>query len=205
MSKIAHVTHVFFRMLEARLRVVSHHSERVAFLSAMLAERLGMSEREQKEIFVAGLLHDIGKMGVSDSILFKAGRLTADEWEEMKNHPIFSYNILSSIPEMGNIGRVVLYHHERYDGHGYPEGLRGEAIPLESRILAVADSYDAMTSHRVYRSSKTVQEALEELVRYAGTQFDPRVVEAFLALQNQSLHGMAEKEMLFEIGKLEKN
>jgi putative nucleotidyltransferase with HDIG domain len=178
-GSMAHVVGALYRMLEARLKVVWLHSGRVASLAALLADWLGMGEEEQKIIYTAGLLHDIGKMGVPGGILFKPGRLTGEEWEEMKNHPVYSFNVLSPIPEMGTVSRLVLYHHERYDGRGYPAGLKGEEIPLGARILAVADSYDAMTSHRVYRPAKSGSEALQELYRCAGTRFDPRVVEVF--------------------------
>lgn len=199
MDSIVRVARVFFKMLEARLKVVSHHSERVASLAMMLARRLGMDEKEQKMIFIAGLLHDIGKMVVPSSILFKPGELTGDEWEEMKKHPVFTFNILSSVPQMKDISRMALYHHERYDGRGYPEGLEGEDIPLGARILAVADSFDAMTSHRVYKPAKPLREALGELGRCAGTQFDPLLVDVFLAIQDQPLLIATRQDILPEI------
>ncbi|MBE3586604.1 MAG: HD-GYP domain-containing protein [Thermoanaerobacter sp.] len=169
-------------MLEARLEVVSRHSERVASLAVMLARELGMNENDQKMIYVAGLLHDLGKMAVPGRILFKPDKLTGEEWEEIKKHPVYSFEVLSYIPQLKDISLLMLYHHERYDGRGYPRGLKGEDIPLGARILAVADSYDAMTSHRVYRPAMSTRKALEEIYRCAGTQFDPRVVEVFFNL-----------------------
>jgi len=181
-STLIHAARTFFRIQEARFKVASQHSQRVAFHALMLAKELGMSGKEQKHIYLAGLLHDIGKLGIPDSYLFKACKLTEEEWQEIKKHPVFSYEILSTIPEMKNISVIALYHHERYDGKGYPEGLRGEAIPLGARLLAVVDSFDAMTSYRFYRPQMSFQMAIEELCRCAGTQFDPRFVEAFCRL-----------------------
>jgi len=181
-DSLTHLVRALFRMLEARLEGVSRHSERVASLAVMLARELGMNENDQKMIYVAGLLHDLGKMAVPGRILFKPDKLTGEEWEEIKKHPVYSFQILSYIPQLKDINLLMLYHHERYDGRGYPYGLKGEDIPLGARILTVADSYDAMTSHRVYRPAMSTREALEEIYRCAGTQFDPRVVEAFFNL-----------------------
>lgn len=181
-STFIHAASTLIRIQEARFKEASRHSQRVAFYALMLSKELGMSGKEQKHIYLAGLLHDIGKLGIPDSCLFKPGKLTGEEWREIKKHPVFSYEILSAIPEMENISVMALYHHERYDGKGYPEGLRGEAIPLGARLLAVADSFDAMTSYRVYRPQMSFQMAIEELCRCAGTQFDPRFVEAFCRL-----------------------
>ena len=181
-STFIYAASTLIRIQEARFKVASQHSQRVAFYALMLSKELGMSGKEQKHIYLAGLLHDIGKLGIPDSCLFKPGKLTGEEWREIKKHPVFSYEILSAIPETENISVMALYHHERYDGKGYPEGLRGEAIPLGARLLAVADSFDAMTSYRVYRPQMSFQVAIEELCRCAGTQFDPRFVEAFCRL-----------------------
>jgi HD-GYP domain-containing protein (c-di-GMP phosphodiesterase class II) len=125
------------------------------------------------------LLHDIGKIGVPDAILRKPARLTEEEWKEMRLHPIHGRQILSGIEFLEGASRVVAQHHERWDGSGYPAGLKGEEIDLNARIFAVADAFDAITSDRVYRVGRTYEAALAELERCAGRQFDPRVVEAF--------------------------
>jgi len=143
---------------------------------------MDMPAQMQKIIYLAGLVHDIGKIGISSACLLKQGPLTADEWEEIKRHPRLSYEILSAIPGMKEIALIALCHHERYDGGGYPEGLSGEAIPLGARMIAVADSFDAMTSDRVYRPKMSCREAESELRRCAGTQFDPQVVKTFCSL-----------------------
>jgi HD-GYP domain-containing protein (c-di-GMP phosphodiesterase class II) len=132
-----------------------------------------------ERIRAAGVLHDIGKLGVADAILKKPGVLTAEEWEEMRRHSELGARILAHA-NLADISGWVLAHHERMDGHGYPHGLAGDAIPLESRILAVADAYEAMTADRAYRSAMTPHAAQAELRRAAGGQFDPMVVEAFL-------------------------
>ncbi|RKO67562.1 HD-GYP domain-containing protein [Desulfofundulus salinus] len=178
-STFIHAARALMKLHEVRFKVSSNHSWRVAAYAAALAKKLGMPEKEQNRIYLAGLLHDIGKLGISSAILHKPGKLTAAEWEEIKKHPVYSYEILSAIPGMKAISLMALYHHERYDGCGYPEGLGGEAIPLGARILAVADSFDAMTSDRVYRPRMSKEMASEELFRCAGTQFDPQLVEVF--------------------------
>ncbi|MQL53891.1 HD domain-containing protein [Desulfofundulus thermobenzoicus] len=178
-STMIHAARALIHVLEASFKVASQHSQRVASYSLMLARELGMTEKKQKRVYLSGLLHDIGKLGIPSTVLLKPGKLTAPEWEEIKKHPVYSYEILSAIPGMDFISRVALYHHERYDGGGYPEGLAGEAIPLEARILAVADSFDAMTSDRVYRPRMSWEAAVKELYYCAGTQLDPHLVDAF--------------------------
>ncbi|HHW42242.1 MAG TPA: HD-GYP domain-containing protein [Desulfotomaculum sp.] len=178
-STVIHAALTLIRIMEARFKEASEHSQRVAGYALVLAGELGMSGKEQERVYLAGLLHDIGKLGIDSSILLKPGKLTAAEWEEVKKHPVYSYEILSAIPGMDLISRAVLYHHERYDGCGYPAGLAGEDIPLEARVLAVADSFDAMTSNRAYRPRMPREAAVKELERCAGTQFDPQLVEIF--------------------------
>jgi HD-GYP domain-containing protein (c-di-GMP phosphodiesterase class II) len=134
---------------------------------------------------MAGLLHDLGKIGTSKRILNKAGKLTGEEFAKIKEHPpLGSIMIMSEIETLQQLVPVIRHHHERFDGKGYPDGLAGEDIPLEARILAVVDSFDAMTHERAYRKALSREEAIAELERGAGTQFDPAVVEAFLALAN---------------------
>jgi HD-GYP domain-containing protein (c-di-GMP phosphodiesterase class II) len=126
------------------------------------------------------MLHDIGKIGVPDSILLKPGRLTEKEFSVIKKHPIYAVNILKHIPRLKDIVPIVYHEHERYDGKGYVEGLKADKIPIESRIIAVADAYEAMTSNRPYRKSMPSKKAIEEIKLNSGTQFDPAVVKAFL-------------------------
>ena len=146
-----------------------------------VAHELGCSEEEIHLLCLATLLHDIGKIGIPDAILHKPGPLNEEEWVLMRNHPEISRQILVQAGGVfGQLGNIVVAHHERWDGYGYPHGLAQEAIPLIARIVSVLDSYDAMTARRVYREPLTTTEARAELQRCAGTQFDPRIVEAFL-------------------------
>lgn len=156
------------------------HSERVAQYAQETALRMGLDSETREVIECAGRLHDVGKIGISDAILGKTQRLTQTEWREVKKHPITSIRILAPASMSEAAKAAVFYHHERYDGKGYPQGLAGESIPVEGRILAVADAYEAMTSNRPYRRALSKAEAVVELKRGAGTQFDPAVVEAFL-------------------------
>jgi HD-GYP domain-containing protein (c-di-GMP phosphodiesterase class II) len=157
------------------------HSERVAELCLSIGRSLGLSNLELEELELTGLLHDIGKIVVDEAILNKAARLDEREWKNIQRHPVVGYRLLNFIPGMSSIAASVLAHHERWDGKGYPRGLKGEEIPLNARIVAAADAYDAMVSFRPYRSSLTHEEALAELQKQAGTQFDPRIIEAFVS------------------------
>jgi diguanylate cyclase (GGDEF)-like protein/PAS domain S-box-containing protein len=158
------------------------HSRRVSELAFEFAQVLGMTEQEVQEIKTMGLLHDIGKIAINEGILNKEGRLTSEEYDEIKLHPEIGYRILSSVNDMSDMADYVLCHHERWDGKGYPRGVSGNDIPLQSRIIAIVDAYDAMISFRTYRSSKTVDEAVAELRKFAGTQFDPELVEIFIKI-----------------------
>jgi len=157
------------------------HSETVGRYAGAIARELGLPSDLVERVRFGGIVHDVGKIGIPDSVLRKPGRLSADDWTEMRRHPEIGARVLRGA-NLDDIGEWVLAHHERPDGRGYPHGLRGNDIPLEARILAVADSYEAMTSDRVYRPALTPEVAREELVSCAGTQFDTRVVEAFLAV-----------------------
>ena len=156
------------------------HSERVGNISAAIAEKLGFEKERINKIRVAGCLHDIGKIGIPENILNKKGRLDAQEWEIMKTHSEKSGRILENTIEYSEISDIVLYHHEKWNGNGYPKGLVGNAIPLESRIIAVADAYDAMTFNRTYRSKISSAEAIKDLKQGAGTHFGPAIVEIFI-------------------------
>jgi HD-GYP domain-containing protein (c-di-GMP phosphodiesterase class II) len=166
--------------LDARDRETEGHSRRVTDLTLAVAKAMGFSEKQLVDIERGALLHDVGKIGISDAILHKPGPLTSEEWAEMRKHPELGYKVLQGIGFLQDALPIVLYHHEWYDGSGYPYGLRNGSIPLEARIFAVADAYDAITSERPYRPARSHEEALQEIKRHAGTQFDPQVVEVFL-------------------------
>jgi putative nucleotidyltransferase with HDIG domain len=154
------------------------HADRVSRIAGAIARELGIAEREIEQIELAGLLHDIGKIGIEDRILMKPARLDADEQELMRRHPIYGASILEPSAALRPLVPIVLAHHENFDGSGYPQGLRGEEIPIGSRILLVADTYEAMTSDRIYRKAPGHERAMEQLNRYKGTQFDPAIVRA---------------------------
>jgi putative nucleotidyltransferase with HDIG domain len=168
------------RVLDARDPHTARHSQSVAEYALAIAKEMGLGCYQQEVVYFAGLLHDIGKIAVSEQPLKKPGKLGPQEWEEIRRHPVLSYRILRDIPKLQEIAVVTLYHHERWDGGGYPYGLKGEEIPLGARILGVADSFDAMVSERAYKPQISPEMALRELELHAGSQFDPRVVEAFL-------------------------
>jgi putative nucleotidyltransferase with HDIG domain len=170
---------VVITTLDARDPYTLEHSFRVAEYAERISEDMGLDEDTRQRIHIAAHLHDIGKIGVSDAVLKKTGNLTKTEMKEMQSHSRIGYNILSRIPMFQEISRIVLYHHERFDGHGYPEGLKGEAIPLESRIIAVADAYDAMTSDRPYRKGMPPGDAVREISRHKGKQHCPLAVRHF--------------------------
>jgi len=158
------------------------HSERVTYYAVAIARAMRLSERRIQAIEYAGFLHDMGKIGIHHDILTKPGALTEDEWVSMRSHPEIGARIVSDLDFLRGAREVVLYHHERYDGRGYPEGLAGEQIPLEARIAKVADAFDAMMSNRPYRASLGLERAIEELELGRGTEFDPTVVDAFVKL-----------------------
>ena len=160
--------------IDAKDRYTHGHSARVAMISRQIAKVANFSDKDCTQIYFAALLHDVGKIGVRDEIINKVGKLTDEEFEEIKQHPILGYHILSTIKQSPSLSIGAHYHHERYDGTGYPEGLSGEDIPEVARIIAVADAYDAMTSSRSYRNALPRQTMIEELTRGMGKQFDPR-------------------------------
>lgn len=156
------------------------HSHRVSMLCQDMGHALGLTETETEELKTIGLLHDIGKIAIEENILNKREELTEDEWQEIKRHPEIGYRILNTVNDMLEIAEYVLYHHERWDGKGYPKGLKGEEIPLQSRIITIVDAYDAMTSQRSYRNALQEEIAIEELKINSGTQFDPELVRIFI-------------------------
>jgi diguanylate cyclase (GGDEF)-like protein/PAS domain S-box-containing protein len=167
---------------EMKDRYIRGHPERVSEQAAALAEEMGLSPERVRDIQIAGLLHDIGKVTVSEGILNKPGKLTRRELVSIRDHPIVGSTLVSQVRGFEGLVPIIRYHHERFDGRGYPDGLAGEDIPLEARILSVADVFDALTHQRSYRKALSRAEAIAELERSAGTQFDLAVVEAFLAL-----------------------
>jgi len=172
------------RSIDAKDQYTRGHSERVAFISRWIAERLAEEEPLEEEqihrIYLAGLLHDIGKIGIDEAVLRKKGKLTEEEYEYIRKHPSIGAGILREIKQMHDIVPGVLYHHERIDGKGYPGGFAGDQIPLIGKIVGLADGFDAMTSKRTYRDARSVEEALEEIRKGVGTQFDERVAGVFL-------------------------
>lgn len=172
--------HSLTSAVDAKDAYTCGHSERVALLSRHLAQQIGLPDAEVDQIYMAGLLHDVGKIGVPESVLQKTGKLTNEEFEQMKKHPQIGARILSDVKQIRAIIPGVLHHHERYDGKGYPGGLSGANIPLMGRIICLADCFDAMTSNRTYRKALPLEVAVTEIRRCAGTQFDPALAEAFL-------------------------
>ena len=169
------------RALDAREKEVGAHSERVSNYTLHLARALGVGEPQLSDMAKGALLHDIGKIGISDNILLKPSRLDPGEWIEMRHHPQLGFEIISGVKFLSGAAQIVLTHHERFDGGGYPLGLRGEEIPLGARIFALADTLDAMTSDRPYRRALPFSAVLDEVQKHNGSQFDPAVVEVFLA------------------------
>src|SRR5215213_10296124 len=170
------------RAIEARDPYTRGHSTRVTELAEAVARRLGWSEEQIASLRVGGPLHDIGKLAVSDEVLCKEGRLDDDELAQIREHPKIGAKILLRVTTLREAIPYVLYHHERWDGTGYPSGRAGEEIPVEARVLAIADAFDAMTSDRPYRRALTPAQALAEVQRCSGTQFDPRIAQVFVEL-----------------------
>ena len=168
--------------LDAKDPYTEGHARRVSAYCVQMALELGMSKEDAENLRLVALFHDIGKVGVPDSVLKKPGRLNDEEFEEMKQHTIVGSDIIKDLSMVPGIFIGARYHHERYDGSGYPEGLKGEEIPYIARIIAVADAYDAMTTDRVYRKHLSIDQVLIELERGAGTQFDPDIVDATIKL-----------------------
>ena len=171
--------------LDAKDIYTAGHSTRVGDMSHELGVHLGIKDEELEILHIAGHLHDIGKIGVPDSVLNKIGKLDLHEWELMKKHPEIGYNILSKVKSLEDISKIVLHHHERWDGKGYPKGLCKEEIPLGSRIIAVCDSIDAMRSNRPYRKLISDQECYNEIIKNKGIMYDPKIVDCIIENWNE--------------------
>lgn len=180
-SSRSNIINVIFNTIHEKNPRIEEHSKRVSDLCQRIGKAMELSETEINELKVSGLLHDIGKVAIDENTLKKPGKLTEQEWIEIKRHPDIGYRmIVNSSPEMADIAQYILFHHERYDGRGYPRGLKQEEIPLLARIIAVADAYEAMTNERCYGKVLAKDEAIEELIKGKGTQFDPDIVDVFI-------------------------
>lgn len=175
-------TEALANAIDAKDSYTSGHSMRVALLSKEIAEEAGLTDEECDQVYFSALLHDVGKIGVRDEVIRKPDKLTDEEFANIKQHPVLGYQILSSIRQSPYLSVGAHYHHERYDGSGYPEGLKGEEIPVIARIIAVADAYDAMTSSRSYRDALSKQKVREEIANGMGKQFDPKFASILLTM-----------------------
>ncbi|MEF3279666.1 MAG: HD domain-containing protein [Elusimicrobiota bacterium] len=173
------------RIIDAKDAYTSDHATRARERASKLALKLNIPQSMIRTIEYAALLHDMGKIGIDEKIITKPGKLTDEEYRQMKKHPEIAYQILSPIEFLSPVSKIVLYHHEWYNGMGYPDGLKGEEIPLGSRIVSVIDAWDAMTSDRPYRKALSKETAIAELKKGAGIQFDPKVVESFIELLDE--------------------
>lgn len=182
--------------IDAKDEYTRHHSARVTEFSLKIAKNMGFSEGELEDLELAALLHDVGKIAVPEAILNKPGRLTNSEFASIKEHPARGQNILEPVLELKEIAKVVRAHHEKYDGTGYPDGLKGREIPLGARIMAIADAYDSITSERPYRKASSHRRAVKEIINCSGTQFDPEVVEHFLEVASTFAEESEPKEPL---------
>ncbi|MGF9910039.1 HD-GYP domain-containing protein [Brevibacillus porteri] len=168
--------------IDARDRYTSGHSQRVAYWGREIARDIGLSERKVEDVYIGGILHDIGKIGIEDEILNKKGKLTPEEYDKIKQHTVIGYEIILQAGMFNELLPAIRSHHERIDGRGYPDGLAGDEIPLMARILAISDAFDAMVADRPYRKGLPVEEALQEIRRGSGTQFDPILAEHFIRI-----------------------
>ena len=169
------------------------HTKRLFKYCEAIGKELKLSEQSMNELSLLSVLHDIGKVAIHQSILKKPGPLTVDEWLEMKKHCEIGYRITQNTPELSLVSEYILHHHERWDGGGYPKGLKGQEIPLCCRILAVADAFDAMTNDRIYRKALDRSDAIAELQKNAGTQFSPSIVEIFIGILQKEPHAPPEE------------
>jgi len=168
--------------IEVKDEYTKGHSDRVARYSVEIASKLGMDDQELEAMYYAALMHDIGKIGIPVELINKPGKLTEEEYAQIKQHTINGAKITKSITSLPQMEQVARWHHERFDGKGYPDGLAGEDIPLSARIVSIADSFDAMTSDRIYRKAKTISEARSELITERSKQFDPELVDIMVSI-----------------------
>jgi hypothetical protein len=184
----------FINFIDAKDPYTRGHSRRVAMYAAEIAKRMGLSEDEIQNVYYAGLLHDAGKISVPDAVLNKPGKLTDEERKAIQNHTVAGGKMLLQLSSLRGVRETALYHHERYDGNGYPDGLKGDIIPLYARIVGVADSYDAMSSNRVYRRHLNKDEIIEEIQKGSGTQFDPVIVKFMVDMINDGYVNVVKME-----------
>ncbi len=193
-SLFMHVVSSLASAIDAKDTYTNGHSGRVAAYAREIAKRVGWKGKQLEDIYMMGLLHDVGKIGIPDAVINKPAKLTDEEYEIIKNHPVLGARILGNIKEMPSLTKGARWHHERYDGKGYPDGLSGDDIPEEARIIAVADAYDAMTSHRSYRQPMAQGIVREEIEKGRGTQFDPVFASVMLDMIDEDLdYEMREK------------
>lgn len=184
------------KALDAREKEVGSHSERVMNYSTFLGEKLGITGKELEVLSKGALLHDIGKIGITDNILLKPGKLDDHEWTEMRKHPQVGYAILSEIKFLKGPAEIILSHHERFDGIGYPKQLKGDQIPIGARIFAVVDTLDAMTSDRPYRRALPFEAVSQEIIKFSGSQFDPDIASLFLSITRKQWEDCAGKQFI---------
>jgi len=184
------------KALDAREKEVGSHSERVMNFSALLARKLSISGTELEQLAKGALLHDIGKIGITDNILLKPDKLNDEEWLEMRKHPQIGYAMLSEIAFLKGPAEIILTHHERYNGTGYPTGLKGEQIPIGSRIFALVDTLDAMTSDRPYRKALPFEAVISEVKKFRGIQFEPALADLFLSISRTQWEECAGKRFI---------
>jgi putative nucleotidyltransferase with HDIG domain len=184
------------KALDAREKEVGSHSERVMNYATLMGEKLGIRGIELEQLSKGSLLHDIGKIGITDNILLKPGQLNDVEWLDMRKHPQIGYAILSEIGFLKGPAEIILSHHERYDGTGYPKNLKGEQIPIGSRIFVLIDTLDAMTSDRPYRKALPFDAVISEVIKFRGTQFDPALADLFLSISRKQWEECASKHFI---------
>ena len=199
MKDFNHFENLYLDKIESKDPYTRNQSNRVSSFSVLIGEKLGMNKEDLELLRIGSLFHDIGKIGISDNILFKNSELTNDEYTEIKNHTQIGSEFFENSEIFSNIAPVVKYHHERYDGKGYPENLTGENIPLFARITAVADSFDAMASNRVYRNNLDIDFIKNEIRNNRGTQFDSNVADAFLDIIENNYDEIEKIQKKYEI------
>ena len=180
------IVNAFANTIGIRDHYTGRHAQRVCRIASILGKEIGFNSKEIDKLKIGALLHDIGKIGITDKILRKSSRLTRKEFNEIKKHPQIGYTLIKDIKSLTQVIPYILFHHERYDGCGYPNGLKGNKIPIQGRILALADALEAMTGERPYRKCLSLENVYKEIVNNAGTQFDPEIVEIFIKLWKEN-------------------